>query len=159
MHFAFYIAGPFCGMGFTPSVGLLVSKRNGPEVAISDRWRFRCLQRIPVPRCWYLSLAWCLSSVSGTPAFHVAPQPPCLFCGTVPPIRNAPAPPAHSLFRFPLIEAREDIRFTATRDPLTTLWNRGVILELLERELVRSHREQVSGDTLFRRPPERFPSR
>jgi GGDEF domain-containing protein len=51
------------------------------------------------------------------------------------------------------------MRFTATRDPLTTLWNRGVILELLERELVRSHREQVSGDTLFRRPPERFPSR
>jgi hypothetical protein len=36
------------------------------------------------------------------------------------------------------------MRFKATHDPLTTLWNRGVILELLERELVRSHRQQVS---------------
>lgn len=43
-----------------------------------------------------------------------------------------------------LIEAREDMRYKATHDPLTSLWNRGVILEHLERELVRSHREQVS---------------
>lgn len=42
-----------------------------------------------------------------------------------------------------LIEAREDMRYKATHDPLTSLWNRGIILEHLERELVRSHREQV----------------
>jgi len=40
-----------------------------------------------------------------------------------------------------LIEAREDMRYRATHDALTSLWNRGVILELLERELIRSHRE------------------
>jgi diguanylate cyclase (GGDEF)-like protein len=43
-----------------------------------------------------------------------------------------------------LIVAREEMRFKATHDPLTSLWNRGVILELLERELARSHRERVS---------------
>jgi two-component system cell cycle response regulator len=43
-----------------------------------------------------------------------------------------------------LIEAREDMRFKATHDPLTSLWNRGVIMELLERELTRSHREKGS---------------
>jgi GGDEF domain-containing protein len=32
------------------------------------------------------------------------------------------------------------MRFTATHDPLTTLWNRGVILELLEREPVQGRR-------------------
>jgi len=48
-----------------------------------------------------------------------------------------------------LIEAREDMRFRATHDPLTSLWNRGVILELLERELIRSHREQVSTAILL----------
>jgi diguanylate cyclase (GGDEF)-like protein len=48
-----------------------------------------------------------------------------------------------------LIEAREDMRFKATHDPLTALWNRGVIQELLERELVRSHREQVSTAILL----------
>jgi two-component system cell cycle response regulator len=42
-----------------------------------------------------------------------------------------------------LIEAREDMRFKATHDPLTSLWNRRVILENLEREIVRSHRERV----------------
>jgi two-component system cell cycle response regulator len=40
-----------------------------------------------------------------------------------------------------LIEAREIMRFKATHDSLTSLWNRGVILELLGRELSRSQRE------------------
>jgi two-component system, cell cycle response regulator len=41
-----------------------------------------------------------------------------------------------------LVEAREDMRFQATHDTLTGLFNRGVILDLLGRELVRTHREQ-----------------
>jgi two-component system, cell cycle response regulator len=40
-----------------------------------------------------------------------------------------------------LVEAREMMRFKATHDALTSLWNRGVILDLLGRELVRSQRE------------------
>jgi two-component system cell cycle response regulator len=40
-----------------------------------------------------------------------------------------------------LVEAREEMRFRATHDSLTALWNRGVIVELLKRELVRSRRE------------------
>lgn len=40
-----------------------------------------------------------------------------------------------------LIEAREQMRFQATHDALTSLWNRGVVMELLGRELTRSHRE------------------
>src|SRR6202048_3321788 len=40
-----------------------------------------------------------------------------------------------------LVEAREDMRFKATHDDLTTLWNRGVIMDLLGRELTRSQRE------------------
>jgi diguanylate cyclase (GGDEF)-like protein len=40
-----------------------------------------------------------------------------------------------------LVEAREDMRFKATHDPLTGLFNRGVILDLLAREVARSHRE------------------
>jgi two-component system, cell cycle response regulator len=40
-----------------------------------------------------------------------------------------------------LIEAREAMRFQATHDPLTSIWNRGVIIELLARDLARSHRE------------------
>jgi two-component system, cell cycle response regulator len=40
-----------------------------------------------------------------------------------------------------LIEAREQMRFQATHDALTSLWNRGVIMELLGRELTRSRRE------------------
>jgi two-component system cell cycle response regulator len=43
-----------------------------------------------------------------------------------------------------LVEARENMRFKATHDPLTSLWNRGVILDLLRRELARSHREKNS---------------
>jgi len=41
-----------------------------------------------------------------------------------------------------LVEARESMRFQATHDPLTSLWNRGVIAELLSREIDRSHREK-----------------
>jgi two-component system cell cycle response regulator len=40
-----------------------------------------------------------------------------------------------------LVEARESMRFQATHDVLTTLWNRGAILELLSMELGRSRRE------------------
>lgn len=40
-----------------------------------------------------------------------------------------------------LIEAREGMRFQATHDALTSIWNRGVIIELLGRELARSRRE------------------
>jgi len=42
-----------------------------------------------------------------------------------------------------LIEAREQMRFQATHDGLTGLWNRAVILDLLGRELARSRRERV----------------
>jgi two-component system cell cycle response regulator len=41
-----------------------------------------------------------------------------------------------------LVEARETMRFKATHDHLTFLFNRGVIVELLERELVRTLREE-----------------
>jgi two-component system, cell cycle response regulator len=40
-----------------------------------------------------------------------------------------------------LVEAREDLRFKATHDPLTGLFNRGVIVDLLAREVARSQRE------------------
>lgn len=40
-----------------------------------------------------------------------------------------------------LVEAREEMRFKATHDPLTQLWNHGLILEFLERELNRARRE------------------
>jgi two-component system, cell cycle response regulator len=41
-----------------------------------------------------------------------------------------------------LVEARETMRFKATHDHLTYLLNRGVIVDLLERELVRTVREK-----------------
>jgi diguanylate cyclase (GGDEF)-like protein len=41
-----------------------------------------------------------------------------------------------------LVEAREQMRFKATHDALTSIWNRGVIMDLLGRELSRSRREQ-----------------
>jgi two-component system cell cycle response regulator len=41
-----------------------------------------------------------------------------------------------------LVEAREEMRFKATHDSLTGLWNREVIMELLDRELVRARREK-----------------
>jgi two-component system, cell cycle response regulator len=40
-----------------------------------------------------------------------------------------------------LVEAREDMRFKATHDALTSLWDRGAILALLRSELSRSKRE------------------
>ena len=40
-----------------------------------------------------------------------------------------------------LVEAREQMRFKATHDALTSLWNRGVVMDLLSRELARSNRE------------------
>src|ERR1700683_1638487 len=40
-----------------------------------------------------------------------------------------------------LVEARETMRFKATHDPLTALFNRGVIMDLLSRELARTRRE------------------
>jgi diguanylate cyclase (GGDEF)-like protein len=42
-----------------------------------------------------------------------------------------------------LVEAREQMRFQATHDHLTSLWNRGVIVDLLGRELTRAQRENV----------------
>jgi two-component system, cell cycle response regulator len=48
-----------------------------------------------------------------------------------------------------LVEAREEMRFKATHDGLTGLWNRGVIMELLTRELVRSQRENSSTAILL----------
>jgi two-component system cell cycle response regulator len=41
-----------------------------------------------------------------------------------------------------LVEAREEMRFKASHDALTSLWNRGVILELLNKELERCRRER-----------------
>lgn len=46
-----------------------------------------------------------------------------------------------------LVEAREEMRFKATHDHLTSLWNRGVMMDLLTRELARSQRE--SGSTVL----------
>jgi two-component system cell cycle response regulator len=41
-----------------------------------------------------------------------------------------------------LVEAREEMRFKATHDPLTGLFNRGIIVESLSRELARTYRER-----------------
>ncbi len=43
-----------------------------------------------------------------------------------------------------LIAAREALRIQATHDPLTGIWNRAAILDLLARELERSKREETS---------------
>jgi hypothetical protein len=48
-----------------------------------------------------------------------------------------------------LVEAREKMRYKATHDVLTSIWNRGVILDLLSRELSRSHRESTSTVVLL----------
>jgi two-component system, cell cycle response regulator len=40
-----------------------------------------------------------------------------------------------------LVEAREDMRFRATHDSLTSLWNRAAVLADFDRELARSRRE------------------
>jgi diguanylate cyclase (GGDEF)-like protein len=42
-----------------------------------------------------------------------------------------------------LVEARENMRYKATHDALTSLFNRGVIMDLLTREVSRVRREQV----------------
>lgn len=42
-----------------------------------------------------------------------------------------------------LVEARESMRYQATHDLLTSLWNRGVIEEFLAREIHRSRRERI----------------
>jgi two-component system, cell cycle response regulator len=48
-----------------------------------------------------------------------------------------------------LVEARENMRFKATDDQLTSLLNRGAVMDLLVRELHRSHREQKSTAILL----------
>ena len=48
-----------------------------------------------------------------------------------------------------LVEAREPMRFKATHDALTSLWNRGLIMDLLSRELARSVRENSSTALLI----------
>ena len=42
-----------------------------------------------------------------------------------------------------LVEAREEMRFKATHDALTSLWNRGGILSLLHNELARATQNQT----------------
>jgi diguanylate cyclase (GGDEF)-like protein len=42
-----------------------------------------------------------------------------------------------------LVQAREAMRFKATHDTLTGVWNRGAILETLDREISRSRRERL----------------
>ena len=48
-----------------------------------------------------------------------------------------------------LVEARERLQFKASHDALTSIWNRGAIIELLERELSRSRREGGSVGILL----------
>ena len=48
-----------------------------------------------------------------------------------------------------LVEAREEMRFKATHDALTSLWDRGAILALLRNELCRSIRERTSVSVLL----------
>ncbi len=42
-----------------------------------------------------------------------------------------------------LLQAHDMLRDKAEHDPLTSLWNRGAILDFLDRELNRAHREQT----------------
>jgi two-component system, cell cycle response regulator len=48
-----------------------------------------------------------------------------------------------------LVQAREAMRFKATHDTLTGVWNRGAVLETLDRETSRSRREGVSLGVLI----------
>jgi two-component system, cell cycle response regulator len=48
-----------------------------------------------------------------------------------------------------LVEAREAMRFKATHDTLTGVWNRGAVLETLDREMNRSRREGNSLGVLI----------
>ena len=47
-----------------------------------------------------------------------------------------------------LVAAREEMRFKATHDALTSLWNRGMILDFLQRELSRASRDRSNGVTI-----------
>jgi diguanylate cyclase (GGDEF)-like protein len=48
-----------------------------------------------------------------------------------------------------LVQARETMRFKAMHDALTGVWNRGAILENMEREVWRSRRESISLGVLI----------
>jgi two-component system cell cycle response regulator len=48
-----------------------------------------------------------------------------------------------------LVQAREMMRFKATHDTLTGVWNRGAVLETMEREVWRSRREGISLGVLI----------
>ncbi len=48
-----------------------------------------------------------------------------------------------------LIQAREDLRFQATHDALTGIWNRRASLDLLQREIERASRTQSSTGLLI----------
>jgi two-component system, cell cycle response regulator len=48
-----------------------------------------------------------------------------------------------------LVQAREAMRFQATHDGMTGLWNRSIIVDLLGRELARSRREHASTSILM----------
>lgn len=48
-----------------------------------------------------------------------------------------------------LVQAREVMRFKATHDTLTGVWNRGAIVETLEKEVWRSRREDTSLGVLL----------
>ena len=48
-----------------------------------------------------------------------------------------------------LVEARESMRFKATHDSLTSLFNRGVIMELLGREISKARRERAPRPSCF----------
>jgi diguanylate cyclase (GGDEF)-like protein len=48
-----------------------------------------------------------------------------------------------------LVQARESMRFKATHDILTGVWNRGAILETLEKEVWRSWREKTALGVLI----------
>ncbi len=48
-----------------------------------------------------------------------------------------------------LVQARETMRFKAMHDALTGVWNRGAILETMEREVWRSKREGISLGVLI----------
>jgi two-component system, cell cycle response regulator len=48
-----------------------------------------------------------------------------------------------------LVKARESLRFKASHDALTSIWNRGAVIELLERELARARRDGSSVGILL----------
>ncbi|HEY0757672.1 MAG TPA: diguanylate cyclase [Acidisarcina sp.] len=48
-----------------------------------------------------------------------------------------------------LVEAREGMRYKATHDDLTALFNRGMILDLLSRELIRTARDGLCTSVLL----------